>query len=155
MSKGRIAKYILHLKKIGEHLGVTFKPATRKDIEHFVGSWLYEQGYSAGTMADYIMVLKRFYKFLRSGNVDKDTLFPDEIRWLKKTIKPNERREPDFLTPEDVELLIKAAETIRDKAMICSPVRRRLPAWRAPWNKRWRCPSRREGHPGSGSRKVW
>jgi integrase/recombinase XerD len=64
------------------------------------------------------MVVKRFYKYLRCGNVDKDTPFPEEVRWLKKTIKPNERKEPEYLTPEEVEELIKAAETIRDKAMI-------------------------------------
>ncbi|MGI0091841.1 MAG: tyrosine-type recombinase/integrase [Nitrososphaerales archaeon] len=118
VSKGRIAKYILHLKVIGENLGLQFEQATRKDIEHFVASWLYEQKYSAETTADYIMVLKRFYKYLRNGNVDKDTPFPEEVRWLKKTIKPNERKEPEFLTPQEVEALIAAAETIRDKCMI-------------------------------------
>jgi hypothetical protein len=89
VSKGRLAKYIFHLKLIGENLGVTFEPATRKDIERFVAGWLYEQGYKPGTIADCIMVLKRFYKFLRSGNVDKETPFPEEVRWLKRTIKPN------------------------------------------------------------------
>ena len=103
---------------IREHLGVQFEKANRKDIENFVGNWLYEQKYSAETIADYIMVLKRFYKFLRTGNVDKETPFPEEVRWLKKTIKANERKEPEFLTPDEVEKLIKAAETIRDKTMI-------------------------------------
>jgi integrase/recombinase XerD len=118
VSKGRIAKYILHLKVIGENLGVSFESATRKDLEHFVASWLYEQGYSAETIADYIMVLKRFYKFLRSGSVDKETPFPEEVKWLKKTIKANERKEPEFLTPQEVEQLIQAADSVRDKAMI-------------------------------------
>lgn len=40
------------------------------------------------------------------------------MRWLKKTIKLNERKEPEFLTPKEVEALIEAAEKIRDKAMI-------------------------------------
>ena len=118
VSKGRIAKYILHLKLIGENLGIQFDQVTRKDIEHFVASWLYEQGYSAETTADYIMVLKRFYKFLRSGNVDKETPFPLEVRWLKKTIKANERKEPKYSTPKEVEELIKAANITRDKCMI-------------------------------------
>lgn len=73
VSKRRIAKYILHLKMIRENLGLPFEEATRKDIEHFVASWLYDQGYSAEITADYVMVLKCFYKFLRSGNVDKET----------------------------------------------------------------------------------
>ncbi|HVB11868.1 MAG TPA: hypothetical protein VNE86_01950 [Nitrososphaerales archaeon] len=103
VSKGRIAKYILHLKLIGENPGVTFEPATRKDIENFVATWLYEQGYSPETVADYTMVLKRFYKFLRYDNVDKETPFPEEVRWLKKTIKPNERKNPEFSIPEEIE----------------------------------------------------
>ena len=118
VSKGRIAKYIYYLKMIGENLGLEFEAASRKDIEHFASSWLYEQGYSAETTADYIMVLKRFYKFLRNWNVDKEIPFPEEVRWLKKTIKANERREPEFLAPGEVKQLIRAAETTRDKAMI-------------------------------------
>ena len=34
LSKGRIAKYIYHLKTIGENLGLEFEAATRKDIDH-------------------------------------------------------------------------------------------------------------------------
>jgi integrase/recombinase XerD len=118
VSKGRIAKYILHLKLIGENIGLPFQQADRRAIEHFVANWLYSQNYSAETTADYIMVLKRFYKFLRSENVDKETPFPPEVRWLKKTIKPNERKQPEFLTPEETESLIKVGKTLRDKTMI-------------------------------------
>jgi site-specific recombinase XerD len=78
---------------IGENLGIAFEQATRKDIERFAASWMYEQHYSAETIADYFMVIKRLYKFLRCANVDKDTPFPEEVRWLKKTIKPNMRKE--------------------------------------------------------------
>jgi hypothetical protein len=67
VSKGRIVKYILHLKKIGENLGEPFKKTDRKAIEHFVAHWLYSQDYSPETTSDYIMVPKRFYKFLRLG----------------------------------------------------------------------------------------
>jgi len=52
VSKGRIAKYILPLKLIRENLGVTFESASRKDIENFVGTWLYEQGYSLKYLAE-------------------------------------------------------------------------------------------------------
>lgn len=97
---------------------MNFESATRKEVEHFASSWLYEQGYSAETIANYIKVIKHFYKFLRIGNVDKEPPFPEEVRWLKKTIKPNERKEPEFLTPKEVEDLNQAAETTRDKAMI-------------------------------------
>ncbi|MDG6907359.1 MAG: hypothetical protein JRN20_16425 [Nitrososphaerota archaeon] len=55
VSKGRIAKYLFHLRKIGENLGVPFEAATRKDIERFVATWLYEDGYSAETTAEDIL----------------------------------------------------------------------------------------------------
>jgi hypothetical protein len=38
VSKGRIAKNILHLKLITENLGIPFEQATRKDIENFAAS---------------------------------------------------------------------------------------------------------------------
>jgi hypothetical protein len=79
---------------IGENLGLPFENAARKDIEHFVGSRPYAHDYSAETVADYTMILKRFCKFLRFGNVDKETPFPEEVRWLKKTIEYNEKKEP-------------------------------------------------------------
>jgi site-specific recombinase XerD len=64
-SNKRLSKYIFHLKVIGETFPTTsFKLATRKDIERFK-SWLRQQGYTAQTIADYIMILKRFYKFVR------------------------------------------------------------------------------------------
>ena len=141
VSKGRIARYILHLKVMGENLGQPFERATRKDIEHFVASWLYEQGYSAETTADYVMVLKRFFKFLRSGDVDKETPFPEEVRWLKKTIKANERKEPEFSTPQEVEQLIQSAGSIRDKAMIAVQFDGGFRPGEAPSHERRRCPS--------------
>jgi site-specific recombinase XerD len=100
---------------LATNIGLEFEQATRKDIEHFTGNWLYNQCYSTETIADFVMVIKCFYKFLRFGNVDLETPFPEEVRWLKKTIKSNERRQPEFITPEEVESLIKVAETIRDK----------------------------------------
>jgi hypothetical protein len=96
VSKGRIAKYILHLKMIGENIGIPFEEANRRRLEHVLADWLYSQNYSAETTADYAMVLKRFYKFLRFGNVDKETPFPEEVRWLKKTINQTEERNQSF-----------------------------------------------------------
>jgi site-specific recombinase XerD len=64
------------------------------------------------------MMLKRFYKFLRFGYLDKDTPVPEEVHWISTAIKPNDKKQPKFLTPQEVEKLIMAAECLRDKAMI-------------------------------------
>src|SRR5574337_343026 len=117
VSKGRLAKYLFHLKNFAVHLGTGIEDAKRADIEHFV-SWLNSSGYAPHTASDYILAVKRFYKFVRSGNVDKETPYPDEVRWMRKTIKPNERRQPEFFTSSEVETMIKNASTIRDRAML-------------------------------------
>ena len=64
------------------------KRANRKDIERFMG-WLRSRDYSNETIADFILVLKRFYKFVESGNTDRETPYPESVRWLRKTIKKN------------------------------------------------------------------
>ncbi|MDE1862099.1 MAG: tyrosine-type recombinase/integrase [Thaumarchaeota archaeon] len=117
VSKGRLAKYLFHLKNFAEHLGVPIEDARRADIERFV-SWLNSSGYAPHTASDYILAVKRFYKFVRYGNVDKETPWPDEVRWMHKAIKPNEKRQPEFFTSSEVEMMIKTACTLRDKAML-------------------------------------
>lgn len=117
VSKGRLAKYLFHLKNFAVHLGTGIEDAKRADIERFV-SWLNSSGYAPHTASDYILAVKRFYKFVRSGNVDKETPWPDEVRWMHKAIKPNERRQPEFFTSSEVETMIKTAYTLRDKAML-------------------------------------
>ena len=76
VSIGRRAKYIYHLKTIAENFGLPFESAKRSDIEHFVGSWLNTQGYRPETRNNYIIILKRFYKFIRAGSVDRGTISP-------------------------------------------------------------------------------
>lgn len=117
VSNKRLSKYIFHLKVIGENFPIGFKEAQRKDVEHFM-SWLRQQGYTAQTIADYIMVLKRFYKFVRFGNVDWDTPYPEEVRWLRKTIKANDLRQPEILSAGEIESMMKASTRLRDKTML-------------------------------------
>jgi hypothetical protein len=119
VSTGRLAKYVYHLKVIGELLpkGFGFEDFTREDIERLVAS-LRLKGYSPNTLFDYIMVIKRLFKFVRYGNVDRETPFPDEVKWLRKTIKQNEMKQPEFFSPDEVERMIEAADSMRDKAMI-------------------------------------
>lgn len=121
VSNKRLSKYIFHLKVIGENFPTAraggFKEAKRKDVELFM-SWLRQQRYTAQTIADCIMVLKRFYKFVRFGNVDWVTPYPEEVRWLRKTIKANEMREPKILSAKEIESMMKATTKLRDKTML-------------------------------------
>jgi hypothetical protein len=46
-------------------------------------------------MAGLRQMLKRFQKFVRYGDTDKDTPFPDEVKWLTDSVKLSERKEPE------------------------------------------------------------
>ena len=131
ISTGRQAKYINILLRCAQLIRVPFRRAKRRDIEDLItrladyeivtkgpdGTEL-RRHYSPATLADFRMMLKRFQKFVRYGDTDVTTPFPDEVRWLRNNIKVSERREPEFFTDEDMEALIRAADTIRDKALI-------------------------------------
>jgi site-specific recombinase XerD len=117
VSTGRLAKYGFTIKRLTEHLGVPIRNAGRRDIER-LSIWVQEEGYSPHTIQDSLFAIKYFYKFVRSGNTDHETPFPEEVRWLKVRQKANERKEPEFFTPAEVEALIKCASRLRDKCML-------------------------------------
>ena len=50
--------------------------------------------------------------------MDKETPYPEEVRWIKTATKPNERKEPLFFTSAEIEAMKKAANNLRDKAMV-------------------------------------
>ncbi len=131
VSVGRQAKYVNTLTTVAHHMRVPFRRAKRRDIEDLMTrladheftkrNWDGTESrrhYSAETMADFKIMVKRFMKFVRYGDTDKDTPYPEEVRWLRKTIKASEKQEPLFFTDEEVHALIKAASTTRDKALI-------------------------------------
>ena len=69
-------------------------------------------------MADFRLTLKVFGKYVREGHTDRDTLYPEEVRWIKKDMKLNEKRDPLYFTDAEIEAMIKAADNDRDKAII-------------------------------------
>jgi integrase len=85
---------------------------------HLDGTVLGTRHYSAETMSDFKMAVKRFQKFVRYGDTDKETPFPDEARWTKPTVKLSDKREPGFFPDKEAEAMIDAAGSLRDKAFI-------------------------------------
>ncbi len=130
VSTGRQAKYANMLRTASRMLRVPWRRAKRKDIEDLMTKLADHEivsvrtgavrHYSAETMADFSMVVKRFQKFVRYGDTDKETPYPDEVRWLRKNVKESERRAPLFFTDQEVEGMIRAADTLRDKAFIAA-----------------------------------
>jgi len=90
VSTCRLAKYVNMLHTAYVTLRVPWQRAKRKDIEdlmvkltdHEIMSTRTKEvrHYSAETMADFHMVVKRFQKFVRYGDTDRDTPYPDEVR---------------------------------------------------------------------------
>ncbi len=114
LSKKRITKYVFSLKKLAEWLDVDFNQASKEDIKNLVNS-IEKMDYSAWTKHDYKVTIKRFYKWLM-GN---DETYPEEVKWIKTTLKKNDAILPDDLVTEDeVKMLVDTAITPRDKAFI-------------------------------------
>jgi site-specific recombinase XerD/ribosomal protein L40E len=113
LSRGRILKYLYHLLKIERWLNKPFKEATKKDIIKLV-QIIETQDYTAHTKHDYKIVVKRFYQWLRSSDD-----YPEEVRWIKSTIKKNDLMIPEeLLTIEEVNKQIETTDHPRNKAMI-------------------------------------
>ena len=76
-----------------------------------------KKDYSAWTKHDYKVTIKRFYKWLK-GN---DETYPEEVKWIKTTLKKQDIVLPEeLLTEEEIKRLVGSALSIRDKAFIIS-----------------------------------
>ena len=79
--------------------------------------YIEKRDYSAWTKHDYKVIIKRFYKWLK-GN---DETYPDEVKWIKTTLKKKDVVLPEELLSEnDIKRLVDSAVSIRDKAFIIS-----------------------------------
>ncbi|MEM3433187.1 MAG: tyrosine-type recombinase/integrase [Nitrososphaerales archaeon] len=120
ISKGRIVKYINHLKICAELVGFGqerpwFKESTRKDVERLVGR-IEASDYKPHTKHDYKVVLRRFYQWLKECDRG-DEEYPEEVSWIKTTIKKNEKKLPeDLLSEEEVLRIADHALCQRDRA---------------------------------------
>ncbi len=114
LSAPRIKKYAYHLNVIDGLLAMSFEKAKKSDIEALMAS-LEQTDYADWTKHDFKVVIKRFWKWLK----DYEEGYPPEVRWLKATLKNNQKKLPDeILTQEEIKRLIDTARTPRDKALI-------------------------------------
>jgi len=122
LSKKRIVRYITHLKLVSRHLKVTFTEAKKKDIEEFF-TWLNSQNYSPNTVQGVIVVLKRFYQWLRSKPEEyeewrRNHTYPPEVSWLKKSEKLNEMETKTTLSDDELKALIQASNDLMLRAFV-------------------------------------
>lgn len=112
ISAGRAIKYIFVLKNLSKMFGKPFIDVNRQDVMNVVLK-IEQSDYSEWTKKDYKIALKKFFKWLR-----KSEYYPDEVRWLRATIKNEKKFLPEeILTEEEVKKLASAALNTRDKAL--------------------------------------
>jgi site-specific recombinase XerD len=130
-------KYCYKLGKIAEMFDKDFSKATKQDIIKFC-SEINNSDLAEYTKYDYLVIIKRFYKWLRTieydeeqkkikqGIIKKETLkklarreYPEEVEWIIPKIKNGRKQLPsELLTIEDVKKLADATNNLRDRAFI-------------------------------------
>lgn len=110
----RQIKYLSTMRRIASLLNKSFEEATKDDIINFVAR-IEQQDYSEWTKRDYKIILKKFYKWLRSCEEG----YPEEVRWIKaRNSIPNTLQKKDLLTIDDIERIANSTRNLRDKAFI-------------------------------------
>ena len=113
LSLARVERYVFLLKQIAEILKKEFESANKEDIISIVQE-IGSRGYTEWTKQFYRVSLKKFYTWLR-----KSKTCPEEVSWLKSTVKNGSHKLPEeLLTADDVRKMIESAGYTRDKALI-------------------------------------
>ncbi len=87
--------------------------ASRKDIQKFLAE-IEQRNYSEWTKHGYKVALKKFYKWLDGGEE-----YPEQVSWIKATVKNNHKLLPEeLLSEDDVIRLARTADHPRDRALI-------------------------------------
>jgi len=103
-----------------KYLKVDFNKAKLNDIRAAIAKIENNSDYSAWTKASYRSYFKKFYRWLRYGD-DKTKGYPPEVSWILGRPKRSEiqrKAASDMLTQDELNQLIDAADSTRDKAFI-------------------------------------
>jgi len=114
LSSRRVLKYVYTLGKIAGWLAKDFQQVTRADIEQLAAR-IERSDYAEWTKHDYRVALKKFFRWLRKS----EDGYPPEVKWLRTTLRQHRAKLPEeLLRPREVQDLVTAALTVRDKALI-------------------------------------
>jgi len=114
ITSSRAVKLVYTLRYWAHWLKTPFSQATKDDLVSLVGD-LEAKGYSEWSKHDFKVILKLFYKWFK-GN---DEEFPQEVKWIKPRLRNAAHKLPEeLLTEEEVLRIVKAANHLRDRALI-------------------------------------
>lgn len=115
LSIGRQAKYVYTLGKVARMMDLTnFRKANKKDIVKLVGKINSNKEFKDWTKYNYLVIIRRFYKWLRQGDD-----YPKEVKWIKPRIKQHKKTMPkQLLTIEDIKKMANTTDNLRDRCFI-------------------------------------
>jgi integrase len=114
----RVYTYIAVLLQAKKVIRKPFRECSKEDIQHYIN--YIEDNYSLATQILRKSILKLFFKVMYGNN----EYYPDTVRWIKlKASKDKQKKEEQlsydqFLTEDEIKLLIDTANTIQRKALI-------------------------------------
>jgi site-specific recombinase XerD len=98
-----------------------FTSFTKEEIKSLCAS-INNSDYAEWTKHDRLVAIKRFMKFLYEQKDDKTFdkgEYPDNVKWIRTTIKDNRTMKPkDLLTPDDIKKLANQTNNLRDRALV-------------------------------------
>jgi integrase len=108
-----VAKYLNSLAKIASWTKKDFAECEMKDIEKLVEK-IQKEDCSEWTKHAHKVTLKKFFRLLR-----KTDEYPEEVRWIKTSVKKRNNKIPEELLNEDEILkMIDHCHNLRDRAII-------------------------------------
>jgi len=124
-NKVRLIKIIGELLLAARDLHKDFDQATKEDLQRLVTDWMSRQPpYAPETLKTKKTILKRFMAWIyKPDDFPFSDGFPKEIKWLKTHLRKRDRhllQRKDLLTPGDVQKLLTACRSPRDKAFIAT-----------------------------------
>jgi integrase len=112
----RCISALLQAKKI---IRKPFRECAREDIEHYI-NYMEDNGFRLTTQTLHKSIVKLFFKVMYGNN----EYYPDAVKWVKLKASKDKQREEEqlsydqFLTEDEIKLLIDTANTIQRKAFI-------------------------------------
>lgn len=120
ITKTRQLKYLYTLTNISKILKKDFPVATKQDIIKLCRE-INNSEYAEWTKHDYMVAIKRFYKWLREEegqNLDRRQ-YPDEVKWIIPKVSNGRKKLPnELLTIEDIKKLADCTNNLRDRAFV-------------------------------------
>jgi site-specific recombinase XerD len=116
VSKQRAVKYVNHLRVAARIACKPLGQLDKKDMEMLIIQ-INTAGYTENTKHDYMIIIKKYFQWLKGCDEDLHE-YPEEVRWIRATLRKKRLLPEALLTVEELKKLAEATENQRDRAFI-------------------------------------